>query len=86
MWVEESTREEREATSSPKRRGRVKEAKVKRRSSVDWAKEDAQLRKPSDHSSVKAGSRERWWVMAGTLSSIVRVCAMYSIPSTQFNR
>lgn len=61
MWVEESTREEREATSSPKRRGRVKEAKVKRRSSVDWAKEEAQLRKPSDHSSVKAGSRERWW-------------------------
>lgn len=65
--MEESTREEREATSSPKRRGRVKEEKVKRRSSVDWAKEDAQLRKPSDHSSVKAGSREQWWAWRNRL-------------------
>lgn len=57
MWVEESTREEREATSSPKRRGRVKEEKVKRQSSVDWVKEDAEEAKPSDHSSVKLATR-----------------------------
>lgn len=40
--MEELTREEREPTSSPKRRGRVKEEKVKRRSSVDCVKEDAE--------------------------------------------
>lgn len=55
--MEESTREEREATSSPKRRGRVKEEKVKRQSSVDWVKEDAEEAKPSDHSSVKLATR-----------------------------
>ena len=43
--MEESTREEREATSSPKRRGRVKEEKVKRDGS--WVKINQQRMKSS---------------------------------------